>query len=181
VSRGRPGRRLDHVRNESLLRLVVEVAEVPAAGPIARFPSASVSTTSWSPWRTSLPSMWLRRSKSPRWATPSSSPNSPGGRNGKRILDIGGAARVVAQFLLSWSRSRKRLLAGQDRDTTGSAGRASTDTLGRRARMAEELDLHLLELRERKVKFRGVISLRKLLPTWAMPNGIRTRCCRRRS
>ena len=25
--------------------------------------------------------------------------------------------------------------------------------------------------RERKVKLRGVISLRKLLPTWAMPNG----------
>ena len=29
--------------------------------------------------------------------------------------------------------------------------------------------------RERKVKFRGVISLRKLLPTWAMPKGIFTR------
>src|SRR6202012_1807968 len=29
--------------------------------------------------------------------------------------------------------------------------------------------------RERKVKFRGVISLRKLLPTCAMPQGILTR------
>ena len=29
--------------------------------------------------------------------------------------------------------------------------------------------------RERKMKFRGVTSLRKLLPTWATPNGTLTR------
>ena len=29
--------------------------------------------------------------------------------------------------------------------------------------------------RERKMKLRGVISLRKLLPTWAIPNGVLTR------
>ena len=78
------GRRLDDVRHEPLVgdcrREYVRSLPLPlclrlAVGAQFDFELAFA-------FLTSLPSMWLRRSKSPRWAMPSSSPNSPAGRNG---------------------------------------------------------------------------------------------------
>ena len=94
------GRRLDHVRDEALARLVVEVAQVLAAAAVPRLAvGVLLDDQLVRPACTSLPSMWLRRSKSPRWAMPSSSPNSPGGEEREGIFDVGRAARIVAQLV----------------------------------------------------------------------------------
>ncbi len=78
-----PGGRLDHVRHEFFVGDFVAVGQIFAAAAIFRFAVGHPFPLP-SGWLigSSLPSMWLRKSKSPRWAIPSSSPNSPAGKNG---------------------------------------------------------------------------------------------------
>ena len=64
----------------------------------------------------------------------------------------------------------------RDRYTTSSAGRANTGTTARDWLGWQKNSISICSnSRVRNVKLRGVISLRKLLPIWAMPNGIFTR------
>ena len=92
----------------------------------------------------------------------------------KRVLDVGRADRVVAELVLA----RARAAAAARRPGRGSVYQA--------IRRSRQYSYHLRDVvgwqknsisicsnsRERNVKFRGVISLRKLLPTCAMPNGM---------
>ena len=90
----------------------------------------------------------------------------------ERVLDVGRADRVVAQLVLLVL-AKPQPLAGQ------------AELLYHAIRRSRQYSYHLRDVlgwqknsisicsnsRERNVKFRGVISLRKLLPIWAMPNG----------
>ena len=131
-----PGRGLDHVRDEPLPGLVVEVGQVLAAAAMPRLAFGVEFDDQFDrPARTSLPSMWLRRSKSPRWATPSNSPNSPGGEEREGVFDVGRAAPNNGSILPCRDRAAaaaRRPVPGPD--TTDSGGRANTCTTRAMAR-----------------------------------------------
>ena len=121
--------------------------------------------------------MWLRRSKSPRWAMPSSSPNSPGGEEREGVFDVGRAARVVAQLVLVVL-AQLQPFAGQAQVGVPLHAAVAPVLVPLAATLSgwQKNSISICSnSRERNVKFRGVISLRKLLPIWAMPNGTLTR------
>ena len=78
---------------------------------------------------------------------PSSSPNSPARQERERVFDVGRAARIMAQLVLVVI-AQPQPLAGQAQVGVPLVAPIAPVLVpvGRRLRMAEELDFHLLEL-----------------------------------
>ena len=105
-----------------------------------------------------------------RWAMPSSSSQAPR----EQELDVGRAGRVVRQLVgvvrraaAAWSRGMPRL----DVPVEALGAPVLVPLRGPSAGGTKNSISICSNSRVRKMKFCGVISLRKLLPTWAMPNG----------
>ena len=100
-----------------------------------------------------------------------------GGQEGKGVFNVGRAGRIMAQFV--------RIVFAQPQSLAGQAQCRCTIACADRANTGTTVSIHsgwqknsisiCSNSRERKVKLRGVISLRKLLPICAIPKGTRTR------
>ena len=98
-------------------------------------------------------------------------------QEGEGIFDVGRAARIMAQlFLMVIAQPQPFAGQAQIEIPADSGDRARTGTTRGEVCGWQKNSISICSnSRERKVKLRGVISLRKLLPIWAMPNGMRTR------
>ena len=172
-----PGRRLDDVRHVALLGQVVEVGQVLAAAAVAgACPRRRARRPARRPGGRACPPCGCagrNRRDGPR---PPARRTRPAAGRERRIR-----CRPCRRSSGSAPRARGRAAAaarppGPGPGTSGSGGRANTGTTAGELAGWQKNSISICSnSRERKVKFRGVISLRKLLPTWAMPKGIRTR------
>ena len=94
------------------------------------------------------------------------------------VFDVGACRRSsgASSSCVVLAQMQARRLEAEVGVPADSGGRASTRTTSRDSAGWQKNSISICSnSRERNVKFRGVISLRKLLPIWAMPNGTRTR------
>ena len=144
---GGAGGRLDHVRHVALVGLRVEVVELLAASAAACCVEVVVGALGDA----------LELVQAPR----------------EQELDVGRAGRVVRQLVGVVRPQPQHVGAGcRGRRTSRRRSGTSTRTTARSSAGGTKNSSSICSnSRVRKIQFCGVISLRKLLPTWAMPNG----------
>ena len=168
------GRGLDHVRDEPLLGQVVEVGQVLAAAAVARLAVGVDLDDQLVALAHELAFHVAAQVEVAAMGDAFQLAELARRQEREGVFDVGRAARVVAQLLLVVL-AQPQPLAGQAQVEIPLVA-AVAPVLVPLAATCSGWQKNSISIcsnsRERKVKFRGVISLRKLLPIWAMPNGI---------